>query len=320
MHPYYKAIIDANEAAGRPYFHQLSAVEARDLLNAGLAAAPPPKNMPVLAEVTDETIDGPHGAIPIRRYIPENAGPGVIVYYHSGGWVIGSLDQADTTCRRLAAAAGCELVSVDYRLAPEHPYPQPFDDAYAALLWAAANRPGPILIAGESAGGNLAAACAIRARDEGGPAIVGQFLGYPVTDCRFDTPSYRDVGDKNWLLSTNDMKWFWDHYCPAGVDRSHPWLSPLRVTDAAGLPPAMICVAELDPLRDEGLAYAEKLAAAGVSVTVRRDADVTHGYFAAAEVVPVSTEALAHAGQWIGNELRTAPAAGEPHYGDFNVA
>lgn len=320
MHPYYQAVIDAYAQAGRPYFHQVTPIEARAMLNAGLAAAPPPVNMPMLAQVTDEMIDGPHGPIPIRRYLPEGAAPGTCVYYHSGGWVIGGLDQADATCCRLAAAAGCELVSVDYRLAPEHPYPQPLDDAYAALLWTAANRTGPIVIAGESAGGNLAAACAIRARDKAGPAIMGQFLAYPVTDSALDTASYRDVGGKNWMLSTNDMIWFWDHYCPVGVDRTHPWLSPLRVADATGLPPAMICIAELDPLRDEGLAFGERLAAAGLSVTLRRDADVTHGYLGAAGIVEASTEALDHAGRWIANILRTAAAAGEPHYGDFNVA
>ncbi|HEX7876787.1 MAG TPA: alpha/beta hydrolase [Sphingobium sp.] len=320
MHPYYQAIIDAYATAGRPYFHQVTPVEARAMLKTALAAAPPPVGLPELAEVVDEQIEGPHGPIPIRRYAPQGERLGVCVYFHSGGWVIGDLDQADPTCRRLAGATQCEIVSVDYRLAPEHPYPQPLDDAYAALLWTAANRPGPLALIGESAGGNLAAACAIRARDEGGPKIVAQLLAYPVTDHRCNTASYREIGDKNWLLSTADMIWFWNHYCPPHVDRSHPLVSPLQVADVTGLPPTMICVAELDPLREEGAAYGERLAAGGISVTLRRDPGVLHGYWGGAGVVDVSTEALAQASAWIGNELRTAAAAAEPHYGDINAA
>jgi len=313
MHPYYQAIIDVYAQAGRPFFHQVSPEEAREMLRTSLAAAPKPIDLPALADVVDETIDGPHGPIPIRRYVPADS-KGTCVYFHSGGWVIGGIDQPDALCRRLAAAAGCECVSVDYRLAPEHPYPQPLDDAYAALLWAAENRPGPLLVAGESAGGNLAAACAIRARDTAGPTLIGQFLAYPVTDSQFDTPSYREVGDKNLLLSRADMMWFWDHYCPPDVDRTNAWVSPLRVADATGLPPAMICVAELDPLRDEGLMFGERLAAAGIPVIIRRDPDVPHGYLAAAGTVEMSTQAVAQAAEWIATEIRTSAAVGEPRY------
>ncbi|TVV76632.1 alpha/beta hydrolase [Sphingomonas solaris] len=302
-HPYYQAIIDAFAAAGRPYFHQVTPPEARAMLAAGLAAAPPPANLPDLAEVADESIDGPHGAIPIRRYVPKGASAGTVVYLHSGGWVIGDLAFADATCRRLAGAAGCEIVSVDYRLAPEHPYPQPLDDCFAALEWAAANRPGPLVLFGESAGGNLAAACAIRARDAGGPAVAGLALAYPVTDHAMDTASYRDIGDRNWLLSANDMRWFWDLYAPAGVDRGDPLLSPLRVADAAGLPPAFIAVAELDPLREEGLAFARRLDAAGVPVVTRCDAAMLHGYLGAAGAVPLAAEALSAAGAWVRERL-----------------
>lgn len=320
MHPYYQAIIDLYAQAGRPYFHQVTPTEAREMLRSSLAAVAPPTDLPDLAEVVDETIDGPHGPIPIRRYVPHGDIAGTCVYFHSGGWVIGGIDQPDTLCRRFAAAAGCEWISVDYRLAPEHPYPQPLDDAYAALLWAAANRPGPLLVAGESAGGNLAAACAIRARDSGGPALAGQFLAYPVTDHLFDTASYREIGDRNWLLSRKDMIWFWDHYCPPDVDRTDPLVSPLRVKDVAGLPPTMICVAELDPLREEGLAFGDRLAAGGVSVTVRRDPDVLHGYLAGFGPVEAATQAVTQAAAWIGNELRASAAAGGLHYGDLDVA
>ena len=307
-HPYYQAILDAFAAAKRPFFHQVTPPEARAMLRAGLAAAPPPAGLPDLAVVSDATIDGPHGPIPIRRYVPHGEPLGTCVYLHSGGWVIGDLDFADATCRRIAGLAQAELVSVDYRKAPEHPYPQPLDDAYAALLWAAASRPGPLLLIGESAGGNLAAACAIRARDTNGPALAGQFLAYPVTDHDFETDSYHNVGGRNWLLSTADMRWFWDHYAPEGVDRSDPSLSPLRVADATALPPTMIVVGELDPLRDEALAYAAKLEAAGVPVATRRDPDMLHGYIGASAAISLAAEALAEATGWIRDRLSEAKA------------
>ena len=306
MHPYYQAILDAYKAAGRPYFHQVSPPEARAMMRAAMAAAPAPIGLPDLAQVVNEHISGPHGPIPIRRYVPKGAFAGVCVYFHAGGWVIGDVDLSDTLCRRLAGGAQCEIVSVDYRLAPEHPFPQPLDDAYAALEWAVRERPGPLLIAGESAGANLAAACAIRARDTGGPKLAGQFLAYPVTDHDFETASYREVGDKNWLLSTADMKWFWGHYCPHSVDRTDPLISPLYVPDASGLPPALIFVAELDPLRDEGLAYARRLTEAGVPVSTRRDPEVLHGYLSSAGAVPVAAQAVAEACAWIRKGLDAA--------------
>jgi acetyl esterase len=224
---------------------------------------------------------------------------GVCVYLHAGGWIMGDLDFSDATCRRLAAGAGCEVVSVDYRLAPEHPFPAALDDACAVLQWAAGLGRGPVLLAGESAGGNIAAACAIRARDAGGPAIAGQVLAYPVTDHALDTASHREVGGRNWLLSTDDMRSFWDHYCPPNVDRDDPLASPLRAPDLGGLPPALVLVAEFDPLRDEGLAYARRLAEAGVAVTTRRDPGMLHGYLGAAAEIDIAGAALAEAVAWM---------------------
>lgn len=299
LHPYYQAIIDANEAAGRPYFHQLSAQGARELLRNTIAAAPPATDLPELAGVENRSIAGPNGPISVRIYRPQGVALGTCVYFHGGGWVIGDLDQTDATCRRLAGRASCTIVSVDYRLAPEHPYPQPLDDCWAALLWAAEAFSGPLLVAGESAGANLAAVCAIRARDAGGPVLAGQLLAYPVTDHDFETSSYRQIGDRNWLLSTADMRWFWDHYCPTGVDRNNPEISPLHVATTRGLAPAMILVGELDPLRDEGLAFARRLAEGGVPVSLRCDASMLHGYLAAAATVPAATEALSDAVRWM---------------------
>jgi acetyl esterase len=262
------------------------------LLRSSLAAALPQTDLPVLASVNDEAVPGPADRVRVRRYRPTGRTLGTCVYLHAGGWVIGELETGDAVCRRLAARAGCEVVSVEYRLAPESPYPAPLEDAFAVIDWAASQRMGPLVIAGESAGGNLAAACAIRARAAGGPALAGQFLAYPVTDHDLTTASYRELGDRNWLLSTADMKWFWDHYCPPGVNRNDPLVSPLRLQDTSGLPAALIYVAELDPLRDEGLAYARRLADAGVPVRLRRDAGMLHGYLSSAGAVPLAAEAL----------------------------
>jgi len=299
LHPYHKAIIDANEAAGRPYFHQLDPQAARDMLRNTIAAAPKPTDLPELAGVEDISIPGPLGPIALRIYQPLGEVLGTCVFFHGGGWVIGDLDQVDLTCRRLTGQSRCRIVSVDYRMAPEYPFPQPLDDCWAAVLWAAESYPGALLVAGESAGGNLAAAVAIRARDAGGPALAGQLLAYPVTDHDFETASYRQIGDKFWLLSTADMRWFWDHYCPAGIDRTSPEASPLRVASTAGLAPAYVLVGQLDPLRDEGLAYAAHLAAGGVTVTTRCDASMVHGYLAAAAAIPAAAQALADAARWM---------------------
>jgi len=308
-HPYYQAVIDAYRAVNRPFFHQVSPQEAREMLLAGVAAAPAPTDLPDLAAVEDRAIDGPHGPIPLRIYTPRDAA-GCLVYFHSGGWVIGNRDTADATCRRLAGLAGCTLVSVEYRKAPEHPFPEPLDDAFAAVEWAATAFPSALLVGGESAGGNLAAACAIRARDGGGPAIAGQWLAYPVTDHDFATLSYREVGDRNWLLSTADMRWFWDQYCPNEELRHQADASPLRVARAAGLPPAMIVVAQLDPLRDEGLAYGARLAREGVQVVTRCDPDMVHGYLGAAGAIAAAAEALAESARWMRARLDLSGCSG----------
>ncbi len=298
VHPYYRAILDAYANSGRPYYWQISAPEAREMLRSSLAAAPPQAGLPELASVEDYTIAADDRDIAVRHYTPTGEVRGVVLYCHAGGWVIGDLGTGDAFCRRLAAGAGCEVISVDYRLAPEHPFPAPLEDLWAVLQWVLAERPGPLLLAGESAGGNLAAACAIRARDAG-IALAGQYLAYPVTDHDFSTASYREVGGENYLLSEADMRWFWDHYCPPAVDRDNPLVSPLRVASAEGLPPAMIHVAQLDPLRDEGLAYAARLEEAGVPVRTRCDQGMLHGYLSSAAAIPLAMEAVNEAGEWV---------------------
>jgi acetyl esterase len=298
-HPYHQAIIDAYRAMGRPNFHQVSPSEARELLRSAVAAAPLPADLPMLRTVENVLIEGRQGPIPLRLYYPSGEALGTCVFFHGGGWVIGDLDQCDSTCRRLAGRAGCRVVSVDYRLAPEHPFPRPLDDCWAALCWAFATYSGSVIVAGESAGGNLAAACAIRARDSGGPRLAGQLLICPVTDHAVDTLSYREFGDRDWLISTADMRWFWDHYCPPQVDRNHPLVSPLRVAETADLAPSFVMVGGLDPLRDEGLAYARRLAEGGVSVSLRCDAGMVHGYLAASATVPAARDALSDALHWV---------------------
>jgi acetyl esterase/lipase len=298
MHTHFQAIVDAYAAADRPFFHQVTPAEARDMLRAAQSAAPPQVDLPVLASVNDEQVDGPHGGIGIRRYLPTGEVVGTCVFCHAGGWVIGDLDTADNLCRRLAGRAGVEVISVDYRLAPECAFPVPLDDVYAVLHWANTLQ-RPLTLAGESAGANLAAACAIRVREEGGPPIVGQFLAYPITDHNFETESYTSIGPKNWLLSRADMQWFWDHYCPSPLDRSNPLASPLQLSSAAGLPQTLLLVAELDPLRDEGLAYAQLLKAHGVSVIVKEGKGMLHGYLNAAGAIPEVAAMVETAAEWM---------------------
>jgi len=243
--------------------------------------------------VADRRIPGPAGEIPLRVYTPEGPGPfPVYVNFHGGGWVIGDLETADVVCRDVCNTAGVVVVSVDYRLAPEHPYPAAVEDAFAATRWAADHVAeiggnGRLAVGGESAGGNLAAVVTQRARDEGGPDIHFQLLAYPVTDCDFERASYRENG-QGYLLEVDTMRWFWDHYCPSIEQRRQPQASPLRADDLSNLPPALVVTAEFDPLRDEGEAYAAALAAAGVRVEAVRHEGLVHDFFATARLFPTS--------------------------------
>ena len=259
------------EGGGKP-LHESTVAEAR-ALGAGLAELNGPA--PAMVRVEEHSLAVPGGAVPLRLLVPLERPAGVIVYYHGGGWVIGAIDEFDTLARKLAERTSCAVVLVDYRLAPEHRYPVAVDDSYAALEWAAARLdeiagPGaPLFVAGDSAGGNLAAVMALRARDRGGPPIAAQVLVYPVTDADFERPSYTDP-ENQLLLTREAMVWFWDHYTPDPAQRSEADASPLRAADFAGLPPAVVLTAEHDVLRDEGEAYAERLKEAGVPVNFMR--------------------------------------------------
>jgi len=236
---------------------------------------------PEVGNVEEVTIPSSAGGIPARIYTPKGEVAGTVMYIHGGGWVVGSLKSFDPFCRFLTDASGCVVVSIDYRLAPENPFPAGLDDCFTALQWVAANRQqGALAIAGDSSGGNLAAVVARRARDAGGPEIAFQFLGCPVTDADLDNGSYVQHGGPEpvLLLGRDDMVWFWDLYVPNEADRANPDVSPLQADDLSGLPPAYVVIAEYDPLRDEGLAYAEKLRADGVPVTLRTYDDQPHDF------------------------------------------
>jgi acetyl esterase len=253
---------------------------AREMFAAMRMASP---ELPDLASVTDGTIPSPDGHdIPIRTYIPVGvANPAVCVYLHGGGWVIGSIETHDGPCREIAARSGCAVVSVEYRLSPETKHPGPLEDCMAVVEWIASKGAdlgvdgSRLVIAGDSAGGNLAAAVALEARDRGGPRIAAQVLVYPVTDLSMGTPSYVDNAE-GYFLTADAMRWFIDHYCDGAVE--DPRVSPLKAGDHSGLPTALVITAEYDPLRDEGEAYARKLEAAGVPTTLHRFDGQIHGF------------------------------------------
>ena len=269
--------------------------EARAYTSAGNS----PRDDTGLASVTDIEVGGADGTLPARVYRPEGAAEGgpVVVFFHGGGWVIGSISSHDNPCARIAAESGCTVISVEYRLAPEHPFPAPLEDAYAATAWVSEHAgelgldADRLAVAGDSAGGNLAAGVTLLARERGGPRIAFQALIYPNTNVREQTRSRLENGDKPYLLSNRAMKWFEDHYIGAAdVD----WrIAPLRADDLSNLPPAFVLTAELDPLHDEGEAYAERLRSAGVDVELVRFDGMPHGFFGWTDELEAGVEAQA---------------------------
>lgn len=268
------------EGGGKP-LHESTPEEARAFGSAIAELAGP---APDMARVSETTIERPDGKVGLRVLVPIDAPRGVLVYYHGGGWVLGSIDESDTLARKIAERTSCAVVLVEYRLAPEHPYPTAVDDSYAALEWVGNNLTSiagsevPLIVAGDSAGGNLAAVMAIRARDRGGPSIALQVLIYPVTDADLSRPSYDDP-ENQLLLTKHAMRWFWNHYVPESTRRTEPDASPLRTEDLSELPPAVVLTAEYDVLRDEGEAYAERLKQANVSTDLWRIPGQMHGFF-----------------------------------------
>src|SRR5262245_55446674 len=272
------------------------------LIRAGMAGGVlGPAEPEAVARVENRTIPGPAGEIPVRVYTPAGKAPFPgLVYFHGGGFVLCNLDSHDGVCRGLANAAGCVVVSIDYRLAPEHPYPAAPEDCYAATQWVAKNGSelgidvSRIAVGGDSAGGNLTAVTALMARDRGGPALRFQLMIYPVTDCAFDTPSYRENGE-GYFLTTGMMRWFWQKYLPDPKQAGEGYASPLRAANLGSLPPGLCITAGYDPLRNEGEAYAERLRKAGVDVRTSRYPGMFHGFFGMTAQLEKAREALAEA-------------------------
>jgi acetyl esterase len=298
LDPQAQGFLEQLAAAEAPPLHELSVEDARQVIVElfGTKENPEPVD-----KVEDRMIPGADGEIPVRVYTPEGVGPfPVLVYFHGGGWVIGNLEAYDPTCRALTNAARCVVVSVEYRLAPEHKFPAAPEDCYAALQWVGANAatihgdPERIAIGGDSAGGNLTAVVAQMSRDRGGVSPVYQLLVYPVTDHRYDTPSYQENAD-GYLLTKDAMVWFWNHYLRSEADGNSPLASPLRAESLRDLPPALVITAEFDPLCDEGGAYAAKLQEAGVPVTLSRYDGMIHGFFSLGAVLDQGKNAISEA-------------------------
>lgn len=282
LDPQVREFLDELAALDPPPLTDLTPEEARANTLAETVLMGPAE--PV-AKKEDRQIPGPHGPIPIRIYTPEGEGPfGVFVYYHGGGWVVGDIPSHEGVCCALANGAGCVVVSVDYRLAPEYKYPAAADDCYAATKWVAENAESfggdssRIAVGGDSAGGNLAAVVTLMARDRGGPAICFQVLVYPVTDFNFNRPSYVENAE-GYFLTREGMQWFWNHYLGDERDGAEPYASPLREKDLSSLPPALVLTAEYDPLRDEGEEYAARLRTAGVPTRLTRYDGMIHAFF-----------------------------------------
>ena len=262
-----------------------------------------------VAAVKDRHLDTDHGPLLARVYWPTTGGETtpIVCYFHGGGWVFMGVETHDRVCRRLANASGALVMSVEYRLAPEHPFPGPLDDCSAAIQWLAdhgaelGGDPTRLAVAGDSAGGNLSAAVALRARAEG-PPLAAQVLVYPACDAARDTASYEANGD-GYLLTARDMRWFWDCYLGPDGDPADPHASPLRAADLGGLPPTLVITAEYDPLRDEGEAFAGRLDAFDVPVELHRFDGMLHGFLGMDALVPEADAAMARMGSFLRSHL-----------------
>lgn len=295
LHPMMQMFVDAMDGkGGRPDFAAIGPVAARafgEAVNDRLAPGP------AMARTEQLRIAGSGGAeLDATLLVPLGEIKGLLVFFHGGGWVVGSAAGYIPVCQVLAAASQCAILSVDYRLAPEHPFPVPVEDCYAATRWAADNCARllgtalPLVVGGDSAGGNLAAAVTLMARDRSGPALACQLLIYPSTDSDLNSDSYQRYSTGG-LLSSDLMRWFWDQYVADKTARANPLISCLRAESLAGLPHTMVEIAAHDPLRSDGERYAERLAAEGVPVTERHWHGLCHGFFQMATILPPAGDA-----------------------------
>ena len=305
LDPQLIAILEESAALNLPPYTDLSPEAARKQM---LELAPPVDPTLSVNKTEDRRIPGPGGVIPIRLYYPESDPPfPVLVYFHGGGWVIGSIESHDALCHAISKTSDYLVVSVDYRLAPEHPYPAAPEDCYAATCWVAENAEtiqadaSRIAVGGDSAGGNLATVAAMMARDRQGPDIRLQVLIYPITDDDLNTPSYLQNAD-GYVLTRALMIWFWDYYLAAEKRLGQPYATPLRAEHLKNLPDALILTAEYDPLRDEGEAYAKRLKEAGVDVTLKRYDGMIHGFIKYTARLDKAKEALEAVAAFLKNE------------------
>jgi acetyl esterase len=310
LDPQAQQVLEQIAALGLPPNHLVSPAQARINMKAR-----PRATGPEVAKVQDLLIAGPDVEIPVRVYTPAGSGPfPILVWFHGGGWVVGDLETADPTARHLTVGAGCVVVSVDYRLAPETKFPGAADDCYAATLWAAQHAEringdaDRIAVGGDSAGGNLAAAVALMARDRGAPPLVFQLLVYPVMARDYSTASYRQNAD-GYGLTRDSMQWYWDHYLRNLADASNPFAAPLTAQDLKGLPAALVITAEFDPLCDEGEAYARRLQAAAVATKYSRYDGMIHGFFGMPAVLDKGKQAVAEASTALRQAFAAAPRA-----------
>lgn len=304
LHPQAQAFLNQPSDLNASAWSEMTPAHARETYN-GLTHLT--GHGPALHQVEDLMLPG---IVLLRVYRPSAQRPlPAVIYFHGGGWVLGNVETHDTLCRRLAHGSGCALVSVDYRLAPEHPFPAPLEDCVQAVRYIAAHAselgfdPARLAVGGDSAGGNLAAAVTLRLRDEGGPSLHSQWLIYPVTEARFDTVSYEAFATGHGLTRA-EMQFFWSQYAPRLDDRRHPLASPLLASSLAGLPPAHVITAEYDVLRDEGEAYAARLNAAGIPATLHRYEGMLHGFMHFAEPFDDGKRAVAEMAESLRNSLR----------------
>lgn len=308
LDPQARFVLDQLSARGGPPLHEMTPTQAR----AAFEAMRVPIPGETVARIASHSVPACGGtAVPVRLYVPAGAderAPG-LVYFHGGGWVIGSPDTHENLCKALANRSGARVVSVDYRLAPEHPWPAAPEDCYAVVRHLAENGSqfgidgARLAVAGDSAGGNLAAVVALLARDRAGPALRHQVLLYPVVDHDFERPSYRENGE-GYFLTRDGMRWFWDQYVADPAGRNDGYVSPQRAETLAGLPSATVITAEYDPLRDEGEAYAERLRAAGVTTTCTRYDGQIHGFVSLLDLIDAGRRAV----DQVGAALREALA------------
>ena len=299
LHPQARALLRLSEEKGVPPTHTLTPVEARAFYRERRTFTQP--DPPEVASVRDLQAPGPAGPIPLRAYrpagVPADAVLPVLVYYHGGGWVIGDLDTHDVLCRQLCNLSGCAVVSVNYRMAPEHRFPLAVDDAMAATRWVRAQAQAlkvdasRLAVGGDSAGGNLAAVVALAARDEGDLPIAFQLLIYPATDQRRGAPSHAANG-QGYLLTKETMDYFHDHYIPDARQDLDWRASPLLHANHAKLPPAFVLTAGYDPLRDEGLQYAQKLSEAGNRAALVNFERQIHGFILMGRVLDEANVAV----------------------------